>query len=205
MLFMRKRKLPDLDLQGFSWAFAKSLFEASGHKEGTLLSIISGSPARAREIKAQVKFIRANIKEGDRVLEIGTNCGHFSYLASLLGATSIVTIELREECAPAIEMLLAERAGITSIIGDSAHVVPQLRGPFDVAWVDGSHSMASALKDLRNCAGKSPLLLVDDYNNTSVREAVAAFIADSEYVLDSVSNSKRIIAKLINPEGQSTP
>lgn len=197
---MSKHKLPDLKIEGFSWDFSKSLKEAAGYSEGSLLSNPEG---RGVTITAQVNFIRANVREGDRVIEIGTNCGHFSYLASLLGAASIVTIELRKECAPAIEMLLAKYSGITSIVGDSAQVMPQLSGPFDIAWVDGSHSMESALTDMQNCAGKTPLILVDDYNKSSLREAVAAFIKDSEYELDSISNSKREIAKLIDPGVQS--
>ena len=96
-------------------------------------------------------------------------------------------------------MLLAKDPGITSIIGDSAQVLPQLSGPFDIAWVDGSHSMQSALTDLQNCGGKTPLILVDDFNEPSVREAVVAFTKHSEYQLDSVANSKRQIAKLVAP------
>ncbi len=193
--FLRKRKKPDLKIDGFSWDFAQSLKEASAYGEGSLLSNPQG---RASAITAQVNFIRANIRENDRVLEIGTNCGHFAYLASLLGAASIVTIELRAECAPAIEMLLAKDLGITSIIGDSAQVLPKLSGPFDIAWVDGDHSMQSALTDMQNCCGKTRLILVDDYDICSVREAVTAFIKDSDYELDSISNSKREIAKLIH-------
>lgn len=198
--FLRKHKLPDLKIDGFCWEFAQSLKEASAYGEGSLLS---NPQRRGGTITAQVNFIRDNIREGDRVLEIGTNCGHFAYLASLLGAASIVTIELRQECVPAIEMLLAKDPEITSIIGDSAQVLPQLSGPFDIAWVDGNHSMEAALTDMQNCGGKAPLILVDDYDIPSVRDAVTACIEESEYELDSISNSKREIAKLIHRGGQS--
>lgn len=198
--FLRKHKLPDFKIDGFSWEFVESLKETCGHREG---SLFSNPKRRGSTITAQVNFIRDNVRERDRVIEIGTNCGHFSYLMSLLGAGSIVTIELRQERVPAIEKLLAKYPGITSIIGDSAQVMPQLSGPFDIAWVDGFHSMESALTDLQNCRGKTRLILVDDYNTPSVRNAVSRLVSESEYTLDSVCNSKREIAKLTAPGGQA--
>lgn len=191
---MSKSRLPTLGIEGFSWVFAKSLKQACGYGEGSLLS---NPEIRGATITAQVDFIRANVRQGDRVIEIGTNCGHFAYLASLLGAASIVTIELRKDCTAAIEMLLAECPIIKSIIGDSTQVMPLLSGPFDIAWIDGSHSFDSALADMQNCAGKTPCILVDDYNQTSVREAVTAFIKKSDYEINEISNCRREIAKLV--------
>jgi len=186
--------LPDLNLPGFSWHFANSLRKNSGYHEGTLLG---GPHRRAADIKAQVAFIRSNIQAGDQVLEIGTNCGHFCYVALLLNVASIVTIELRQECAPAIQMLARQYSQINSIFGDSAHIVPRLPGPFDVVWIDGCHKEAAALTDLQNCAGKTPLILVDDFQLTSVRSAVYKFSSESDYLLADVSDGKRLIAKLI--------
>ena len=191
--------LPDLGIPGFSWQFAKSLREKSGYNEGSLLT---GSNRRGADIKTQIAFIRSNLQAGDRVLEIGTNCGHFCYVALLLDVASIVTVELRQECASAIEMLTRQYNQINSIFGDSAQIVPRLPGPSDVVWIDGCHETEAALTDLQNCAGKTSLILVDDFRLTSVRSAVDKFTSESDYLLADVSDGKRLIAKLIKSESK---
>ena len=185
---------PELNITGFSWDFAIQLKKACGHGEGSLLS---HPTRRAVDIETQVAFIRSNIKAGNRVLEIGTNCGHFTYLVMLLNVASVVTIELRPECKPAIGMLLERYDRIEPIFGDSSCVVPRLPGSFDVVWIDGSHEESHALNDLRNCAGITKLILVDDSQIRTVKNAIAEFVAESDFELDSVCGGKRTIAKLV--------
>ncbi len=181
---------PHLPVPDFSWEFAEQLKTVCNHHEGTLLSNPS-KPGRASEIKSQVDFLLRMVKPGDRVLEIGTNCGHFTYLALLIGAARVDTIEIDSRCLPAIDILrgrFGER--ISAHLGDSDNVLKQWSSKFqfDIAWVDGNHNSVAALKDLQHCGRLGiPLILVDDYNNHSVCDAVHQFIDNSPYHISSTS------------------
>ena len=187
---MTEAAYPELSVAGFAWDFAAQLKMACKHDEGTLLSRPE-NPDRARDIKSQVDFLFQMLKPGSRVLEIGTNCGHFTYLALLIGAARVDTIEIDRGCLPAIDMLKSRFGDqIRTYLGDSDDVLNQwtVRFQFDVAWVDGSHDSAAALKDLQHCERLGiPLILVDDYNNRSVSEAVHRFVDHSPFRIAATS------------------
>ncbi len=196
LLSIRKKKrvavtpYPHPPVPDFSWEFAEQLRAASKYHEGTLLSGPS-KHGRASEIKSQVDFLLRMVKPGNRVLEIGTNCGHFTYLALLIGAARVDTIEIDSRCLPAIDILrgrFGER--ISAHLGDSDNVLKQWSSKFqfDIAWVDGNHNSVAALKDLQHCERFGiPLILVDDYDHHGVCDAVHQFIDHSPYYISSTS------------------
>jgi hypothetical protein len=146
------------------WLQRKGFFKYEGNSE---------------EVKKEQDDLRTfssntNVK---RILEIGFNAGHSAEL--FLQANSevkVVSFDLGEHAygKAAKEYIDMKFPGRHEIIwGDSTKTVPAYQGePFDLIFIDGGHTYAIALADLRNCAAfakkdGTTMVVLDDTNRTS--------------------------------------
>ena len=119
------------------------------------------------------------------VLEIGLNGGHSAevFLENCPNLEKFVSIDINWHpyTAHAVKYL-SEKYGKKFLFfaGDSIIKVPELKAEFpdqtfDLIFIDGNHNYDYCLKDILNgraLANANTLLLVDDYDNPSVRQAV---------------------------------
>lgn len=104
-----------------------------------------------------------------RILEIGFNCGHSSYV--MLAERPDVTITSIDighhaytlEAKKYVDKLFPNRH--TLLIGDSQSVMKTIHGQWDLFFIDGGHEYAVAKSDIDQClrlAKPGDLLIVDD-------------------------------------------
>ena len=129
------------------------------------------------------------------VIEIGTRCGYslLTFAAASPGARYLCIDGAMD--ADSYDCLahwrrLVERHNIDAdlVVVDS-HAVKSLP-PADFAHVDGDHSYAGALADLRLVAG-SRVILADDCCNPEVRAAVEAFAAEQARTVEYFDDGLR--------------
>ena len=117
-----------------------------------------------------------------RVIEIGTRCGyslavfnaafdHSRYLV-IDGAMDADSLE----CLTHWQLVVSSQAIDADLIVVDSHALRSLP-PADFAHVDGDHSHAGALADLR-LVDQCPVILADDCDNPEVRRAVDDFVAE---------------------------
>lgn len=105
-------------------------------------------------------------RETIRILEIGYNLGHSSSV--FIANTQVTSVASMDNSPVAWEAHCRNPLpSLTFIRGDSADdaVWDQVRslGQFDMAFIDGDHSVAGVANDVRRCLDlKIPLLLFDD-------------------------------------------
>lgn len=130
-----------------------------------------------------------------RVIEIGTRCG-YSLVAFSLGCPDArymcvdgATDDDSLDCLQHWQSVV-ERWAIDAqlIVVDTAHVRSLPRADF--AHVDGDHTHAGALRDLR-LVGHCPAILADDTDNAQVREAVDEFVSERKRSVQFVDDGLR--------------
>lgn len=151
--------------------------------EGNILEITEEGTA-VYQIEALKRFLR--VARPQRVLETGTAKALFAYLLSrLVPGVELVTVDGDSRSAVAADLArtLLPEIILTFHPGDSRMILPQLEGPFDLAWIDGGHSYEVCLSDLRQAFRLDiPWILADDGKLESVTEACQTALAeDSRY------------------------
>ncbi len=151
------------------------------------------------ESEAETAALMA-LAAGKRVLEIGTFEG---FSAALMAQVAIVvhTVdwhrggeELGEQITLPTAWLNIRAAGADNVIlhvGKSADVLPALRGPFDLVFIDGSHQYEGVRQDIALSRRLSNALLFHDYNYgfVGVMRAVDELCAETGCKLKPVAGS----------------
>lgn len=111
------------ELENETWKKCLMPRMISGKLQGRLLSFLS------------------RLKKPCRALEIGTFTGYSAICLSegLSADGLLITIEKNEEFLPIIEKYLKKAALTEKVqvkIGDAAHLIPSLDGPFDLVFID---------------------------------------------------------------------
>lgn len=135
-----------------------------------------------------------------RVIEIGTRCG-YSLVSFAQAAPDARYLCLDGACdADSFDCLahwqsVVERWAIDAslIVVDTAHV--KSLPPADFAHVDGDHSFAGALRDLR-LVSHCRTILADDCCNPEVKKAVIQFASERHRSVDWQSDGLREYAVL---------
>jgi len=135
-----------------------------------------------------------------RVIEIGTRCG-YSLVSFATAAPDARYLCFDGACdADSFDCLahwqsVVERWAIDAslILVDTAHV--KSLPPADFAHVDGDHSFAGALRDLRLVAA-CKTILADDCCNPEVKKAVVQFASERHRRVDWASDGLREYAVL---------
>ena len=142
---LRVRDVNDLDLLAAFLDTPREAFVAPeamrfAYLDGDQLSL--GSPTR--RLLAPVVLARliqaAEIKSGERVLDVGGGAGYGAAIVDHLGAR-VVALESDAGAAAAARKLLAGRPGIEVVEGDLA-AGAKGRGPFDVIVVEGGFAVS---------------------------------------------------------------
>lgn len=133
-------------------------------------------------------------------IEIGTRCG-YSLLAfhEAMPTTSWLCIdgamdEDSYDCLAHAKRLIQRNVLFAQLIVVDSHAVRSLP-PADFAHVDGDHSYAGALADLRLVAG-CKVILADDCDNADVRRAVFAFADEAGRSVETYDDGLRKAAIL---------
>ena len=123
-------------------------------------------------LPACTKLLRETVQQlppNSRVLEIGFNCGHSAYtMLSARTDVTLLSLDLGahvyvEEAKRYIDATFPNRHIL--LLGDSRVTLPQVRGTFDMFFIDGGHDFSVASPDMRNClrlARAGDLILMDD-------------------------------------------
>lgn len=134
-------------------------------------------PTEGHMVKAQARFIArlmARYTWINRVMEIGFNAGHSSYLfLSARPGVEVVSFDLGEhDYLDMVKELIDRRfPGRHQLVkGDSRQTVPAYAAAhpdasFDLVYIDGGHDYEVAKADVANCAalsGPRSLVLMDD-------------------------------------------
>jgi hypothetical protein len=130
-----------------------------------------------------------------RVIEIGTRCG-YSLVAFALAAPDARYLCLDgaadEDSLDCLQhwQSVVERWAIDAqlIVVNTADVRSLPRADF--AHVDGDHTYAGALRDLR-LVGQCPAILADDTDNGQVRQAVEEFVAERKRSVQFMNDGLR--------------
>jgi hypothetical protein len=135
---------------------------------------------------------------GRNVLEIGTFEGYSAALMSTVAAW-VNTVDWHQgghELGQRDTLLVAwrnlhDRPNVTMHVGRSADVLPFLRGPFGLVFIDGSHEYRDVRADIVNARRLSKLLLFHDYNYgfMGVMRAVDELCAETGVPLKPVAGS----------------
>jgi hypothetical protein len=113
-----------------------------------------------------------------RILEIGTCRGVSACILARRG--HVTTLDIRSY--PETEGVIAALGGgdrITRIVGPEASCRPLVSGPFDVAWIDGKHTLVAVERDFAFCRQFTDAVIFHDYHprTPEVIEAIDALKA----------------------------
>jgi cephalosporin hydroxylase len=114
-----------------------------------------------------------------RVIEIGTRCGYslLSFDTAFQGATYLAIDGAMDadsyDCLAHWRRLVERKQIDASLVVVDSHAIKSLP-PADFAHIDGDHSYAGALADLR-LVSHCRAILADDCDNREVRQAVEQF------------------------------
>jgi predicted O-methyltransferase YrrM len=110
---------------------------------------------------------------GARIGEIGSGTGFgAAWIAfGMPRDATLVTIELDDERAKAVDELFAADARVTVVHGDAAVEVPQ-RAPFDLLFVDGGMPLTESVVEYVSPGGQ---LVVDDVTPTQRLDAASPY------------------------------
>ena len=135
---------------------------------------------------------------GKAVLEIGTFEGYSAALMATV-AKRVETVDWHQgghELGERNTLMTAWRnlrdaPNVVMHVGKSAAVLPGLRGPFDLVFIDGSHQYADVRLDIIHARRLSKQLLFHDYNYgfIGVMRAVNELCAETGYGLRPVAGS----------------
>ena len=128
-----------------------------------------------------------------RILELGVRWGE-STLAFLCGADLVGGFVLSCDITPcSVARKRVEEMGLSHrwlfVVADDRKFLPSLHGQFDLILIDTSHELEHTLFELRESARllakrKGALVLLHDYELSSVREAVRRFLAETDFDFD---------------------
>lgn len=130
-----------------------------------------------------------------RVIEIGTRCG-YSLVSFATGCPDARYLCLDGavdddslDCLLHWQLVVERWAINAELIVVNTSQVRSLP-PCDFAHVDGDHSYAGALKDLR-LVGNCPAILADDVCNPEVHRAVVQFVTERQRSVDWINDGLR--------------
>jgi predicted O-methyltransferase YrrM len=154
--------------------------EGSGSKDNYALEGFSTDAQREQFV--QLLKLHPHVTD---VLEIGLNGGHSAevFLKHCPNLKRFVSIDINwhSYTARAVEYLSKKYQGkFTFIAGDSTVKVPEFgtlhpEQKFDLIFIDGNHNYNYCLQDILNTRAltrSNALLIIDDYDNPSVQQAV---------------------------------
>tara|TARA_Y100000034_G_C6698781_1_gene308045 strand:+ start:60 stop:680 length:621 start_codon:yes stop_codon:yes gene_type:complete len=171
----------------FDTAFIKELNLLSNSQEGSTFGWFS----KDRDSQmGQIEFHKKILTKLNPsvILEIGTHKANYCYMAkTFLPDVKIYTFGIDDwskKCVNAVNSYFKENF-ITFIHGSSIKTLPlfETTDKIDLAWVDGDHSKATCLSDLKQCDRLNiNNIMIDDYRSTSnVNGAVKIFIKGTDY------------------------
>lgn len=131
-----------------------------------------------------------------RIIEIGTRCG-YSLLTfqSVAPQARFLCIDGAMDhdsydCLAHAKRMIEKHAIDADLVIVDSHAIKSLP-PADFAHVDGDHSYAGALADLRLVAG-CRAILADDCDNREVRRAVDQFALEQNRTVEFINDGLRI-------------
>jgi predicted O-methyltransferase YrrM len=118
-------------------------------------------------------MLAAATPNGARIAEIGSGAGlGAAWIASAMPAgATLLTVELDDARAHAVQQLFADDARVTVVHGDANEVIPAA-APFDLLFVDGGLPVGDAVVDLVRVGGQ---VVVDDVTPTVKLDAAAPY------------------------------
>jgi len=130
-----------------------------------------------------------------RVIEIGTRCGYslLTFSTAWPGATYLAIDGAMDadsyDCLAHWRRLVDRHAIDASLVVVDSHAIKSLP-PADFAHIDGDHSYAGALADLRLVA-HCRAILADDCDNREVRAAVEVFAKEQARTIEYFDDGLR--------------
>lgn len=104
-------------------------------------------------LQGQVLQMLSHMIQPSHILEVGTYTGYSAIClsAGLQAGGKLVTIDINEELAPMVKKYFAE-AGIAGRaemrVGNALEIIPALKGPFDIVFIDADKVNYSNYYDL---------------------------------------------------------
>lgn len=165
------------------------------------------------ESEAETAALMA-LAAGKRVLEIGTFQGYSAALMSQV-AKVVHTVDwhqggeelgAQDTLSAAWHNIRLAGGNVIMHVGKSADVLPELRGPFDLVFIDGSHEYRHVRQDIVCARRLSKLLLFHDYNYgfMGVMRAVDELCAETGARLKPVAGSLVLVdlaSDIMRPNG----
>jgi predicted O-methyltransferase YrrM len=147
---------------------------------------------------------------GARIGEIGAGTGvGVAWIASAMPAdATLLTVELDERRAHAVQQLFADDDRVTVVHGDAHDVVPGA-APFDLLFVDGGLPISEAVVDLVRVGGQvvvddvTPTLRLSDASSYQANDAKRALFFGSprlrsiEVVLPDLENAAFLGTRIV--------
>jgi predicted O-methyltransferase YrrM len=120
-----------------------------------------------------------------RIAEIGLNAGHSAenFFQNCPDLEEFISFDIQEHAYSKVAVEFFKKKYKDRFIfipGDSTVTVPNFtknmpNTKYDLIYIDGNHSYENAIQDIMNCrelANENTVLWIDDYNGSSIRQAV---------------------------------